>query len=273
MISTPKFVTVAPAHGYAYENEAQFRARVLDYAKNVSTQLQQLVDSVRYDADYILPDDLGQEVINKTGSDIAANKLVAIASLDTTAGKPKIVLADADVAGHEDLWVTSAAIANNAEGTVYKSFLSPATLDTSGATAAGDPVYLSATAGGFVHTAPTTAISRVHPVGMVVVKHASTGQILWNIGPVRIIGTNEIQAKTVTVAKSNVFFSTEQTGTGSSQNIAHGLGVAPGGVIVWPSDLNVAVVGVYTVTEGSHDATNVVVTVTSGKKFKVFAWA
>jgi predicted RecA/RadA family phage recombinase len=68
-----------------------------------------------------------------------------------------------------------------------------------------------------------------------------------------------------------IFQSTEQTGTGSSQNVAHGLGVVPTVVIVYPTDTAPATVGVYTMVEGTHTTTNVVVTVTSGKKFKVVA--
>lgn len=77
----------------------------------------------------------------------------------------------------------------------------------------------------------------------------------------------------LSAARAPVFFSTEQTGTGSAQNVAHGLGIVPAGVIVWPTDLTPATVGSYTVTEGTHTSTNVVVTVTTSKKFKVFAWA
>jgi hypothetical protein len=72
---------------------------------------------------------------------------------------------------------------------------------------------------------------------------------------------------------NNVFVSAEQTGTGSAQNIAHGMAVVPALVFVAPTDTSPATVGQYTVTEGTHDATNVVVTVTSGKKFKVLAIA
>ena len=67
------------------------------------------------------------------------------------------------------------------------------------------------------------------------------------------------------------FVSTQQTGTGSPQNIAHGLGRVPTQVLVAPTDTAPATVGAYTVTEGTHTSTNVVLTVTSGKKFKVLA--
>lgn len=69
------------------------------------------------------------------------------------------------------------------------------------------------------------------------------------------------------------FKSAETTGTGSSQNLAHGLGVVPSVVMVIPSDTAPATTGAYTMTEGVHTTTDVVVTVTSGKKFFVFAWA
>ena len=64
------------------------------------------------------------------------------------------------------------------------------------------------------------------------------------------------------------FTSTEQTGTGSAQNIAHGLGTTPS--LVWwaPSSLsgNAA-----TFVPGAHDATNCKMTVTNGEKYYVFA--
>lgn len=87
------------------------------------------------------------------------------------------------------------------------------------------------------------------------------------------VDTAAIQDDAVTAVKAAVFFSTEQTGTGSAQNVAHGLGATPAGVLIVPTDLNPATVGDYTAAEGTHTTTNVVVTVTASKKFKVFAWA
>lgn len=72
--------------------------------------------------------------------------------------------------------------------------------------------------------------------------------------------------------EAQVFVSTEQTGTGAPQNIAHGLAATPTKVFVAPTDLTPATVGSYSVVEGAHDGTNIVVTVTSGKKFKVLAF-
>jgi hypothetical protein len=67
------------------------------------------------------------------------------------------------------------------------------------------------------------------------------------------------------------FLSTVQTGTGAQQSIAHGLGAAPAGVLVTCVD-NSGSSNAFTVTEGTHDATNVKVTVTSGAKYRVMAW-
>jgi hypothetical protein len=73
------------------------------------------------------------------------------------------------------------------------------------------------------------------------------------------------------LASGSTFTSTEQTGTGSSQNVAHGLGAVPR--IVWwslselPADLAAGA----DVAPGTHTSTNAVFTVTSGVKFFVFA--
>jgi hypothetical protein len=86
------------------------------------------------------------------------------------------------------------------------------------------------------------------------------------------VSTSKIAAGAVTVAKMKVFKSTELTGTGAVQNVAHGLGTAPSLVLVYPTDTNVATTGAYVVSEGTHTLTNVVVTVTTGKKFRVVAF-
>lgn len=87
------------------------------------------------------------------------------------------------------------------------------------------------------------------------------------------IANAELADGSVRIAKLSVFKSTEQTGNGSAQNVAHGLGVAPGLVIVYPTDTSPATAGDFAMTEGAHTSTNVIVTVTSGKKYKVIAIA
>ena len=84
-------------------------------------------------------------------------------------------------------------------------------------------------------------------------------------------GAVTIGAKKVTKAKMMVYISAERTATGAAETIAHGLTGTPANVIVVPTDLNVATVGDFTVTEGVHDGTNVYVTVTLNKKYKVLA--
>lgn len=66
------------------------------------------------------------------------------------------------------------------------------------------------------------------------------------------------------------FKSTEQTGNGAEQSVAHGLAKKPDQVLIIPSNLTG---GAYVVTEGNHDSTNVKVTVTSGEKYIVWAKA
>lgn len=65
------------------------------------------------------------------------------------------------------------------------------------------------------------------------------------------------------------FISTEQTGTGAEQSIAHGLGVTPRAVLVALTGHGAVTVDI---AEGTHDATNVKVTVTNGVTYKVVAW-
>lgn len=69
-------------------------------------------------------------------------------------------------------------------------------------------------------------------------------------------------------ARTRRFISTIQTGTGVSQNIAHGLGSTPTSVKL---ALTTVAVGGADITPGVHTATNVVVTVTAGAKFMVEA--
>ena len=94
---------------------------------------------------------------------------------------------------------------------------------------------------------------------------------------VKILDANVTTAKiandAVTAAKANIFVSTEQTATGSSQNVAHGLTGTPAAVLVIPtSHPGTPDTGAFDIAEGTHDGTNVVVTVTVNVTFKVLAW-
>jgi hypothetical protein len=86
------------------------------------------------------------------------------------------------------------------------------------------------------------------------------------------VNTADILNKAVTFAKINAFISTEVTATGSAQNVAHGLGVAPTHVLVIPTEHpGTPDTGAFDVAEGTHTTTNVVLTVTENVKFKVLA--
>lgn len=78
-----------------------------------------------------------------------------------------------------------------------------------------------------------------------------------------------LYAKAQAVASASVFLSTEQTGNGAPQNVAHGLGVVPSLVFVVPSDLTG---GVFAVVYGSHTSTNAIITATTGEKYRVVAF-
>lgn len=128
-------------------------------------------------------------------------------------------------------------------------------------------IWLSGTDGALADAAGAaqTLVGRVVPGTATTVGTAFDKLLLVDIlqVPDAVIGASKLA----------MFVSTEQTGNGSAQSIAHGLGVTPAKVLVIPTDTAPATTGAYTATEGSHTSTNVVVTVTSGKKYKVVAFA
>ena len=79
----------------------------------------------------------------------------------------------------------------------------------------------------------------------------------------------------ISASEIGYFRSTEQTATGSAQTVAHGLGVVPAVVLVIPTEghdgAGAAGTQMPDIAEGTHTATNVVVTVAAGAKFVVFA--
>lgn len=123
---------------------------------------------------------------------------------------------------------------------------------TTGAIAVGDPVYWDNTNRYLTTTANSNA-----EVGVCTVAALS--------------GDTTVRVKLYEGPVTQKFVSSEQTGTGSAQNVAHGLGVVPKRVYVVYTDLTPATAGSVNVTYGSHTSTNVVVTVTASKKFLVVA--
>jgi len=86
------------------------------------------------------------------------------------------------------------------------------------------------------------------------------------------VASEEVKDASIKKADRLCSLSAEQTGTGAEQSIAHGLGVTPSLVMIIITG-SPATYAALTVTEGTHDATNVKVTVTSGWKYKVYAEA
>ncbi len=72
-----------------------------------------------------------------------------------------------------------------------------------------------------------------------------------------------------TLGTLGIFVSTELTGDAAEETIAHGLARVPTVVFTTITDNNGGADAV--VTEGTHTATNVIVTVSTGAKYKVLA--
>ena len=113
-------------------------------------------------------------------------------------------------------------------------------------------------------SAGTGAASGTEPNGSLYLR--TNGDLAQRISGAWVTAISGGRASRVTAP----FKSTEQTGNGSPQNVAHGLGVTPSLVLILPSNLTG---GAYVVVEGTHTSTNVVVTVTNGEKYIVVAYA
>lgn len=143
----------------------------------------------------------GLPVRNESGGDYAAGESVYVSGYSAAESKCLITKADADDPTKAAQFVLTAAIVNNANGYAY-AFADVAGLDTSGASAVGDPVYLSDTAGGWTLTAPTGADKLRQRIGVVLVKNAS-GTIRFFPGHAlrEVVGTSSLQAQAVSYAK------------------------------------------------------------------------
>ena len=86
--------------------------------------------------------------------------------------------------------------------------------------------------------------------------------------------TADLAAGSVTFAKAAVFISAETTATGSAQNVAHGLGAVPAGVLITMTEHpGTPDTGAMDIAEGTHTSANVVFTATANIKVKILAWA
>ena len=127
------------------------------------------------------------KVRNDSGSNIGAGKLVYFSGTynDSTDDYPTIALADASSATpFRANAVTSAAIGNNADGTVL--FFHEISGEDTSTGSVGDPVYLSTTAGDYTLTEPTGA-DLIQVVGTISVDNASTGRVIFTINPGNVV--------------------------------------------------------------------------------------
>lgn len=141
----------------------------------------------------------GVTIYNNSGSTLTKGTLVYVSSY-TGANGLVVVKADAD-AGLEATHVIPVDIANSASGIAVETVVLTG-LNTNGQTI-GDAVYVSATAGGFVFTAPSGADQMVQVVGTVKVVNATTGEIEFFPGAGRItkVCTSMMQDQAVNAAK------------------------------------------------------------------------
>ena len=84
---------------------------------------------------------------------------------------------------------------------------------------------------------------------------------------VRLLGLPYVPPGGITGDQLDFFASAEVTGTGSAQDVAHGLGRTP--ALVWTSIVEFTAAA--DIAYGVHDATNLKFTATSGIKFRAFA--
>ena len=95
----------------------------------------------------------------------------------------------------------------------------------------------------------------------------------WKVGGIvdSTITSAEIANATIKAEDTKIFVSAVLVGTGSAQTFNHGLGAVPTKTIVGVINFGASVA--VDVVEGTHTATDCVVTCTSGVKYKILAIA
>jgi hypothetical protein len=114
-------------------------------------------------------------VANKTGGTLAAGTLVAFDGYDATLAALTVVKADARPPRLADAVLSESVLTDHAGVAYAAGVVGGLAADW----AVGTKVYLSPTAGAFTNTAPSTAGDGVQVVGVVSVRHASAGSILF----------------------------------------------------------------------------------------------
>lgn len=123
----------------------------------------------------------GLPIRNDTGSTITAGQMVYVSSWSETYKRFQVTLADANAAGRTRAqYIVRNQITDGQNGVGWKTYRLQ-TVDTSAASAVGDPVYLSGTAGGWTLTAPSASNGVDQVVGRVAVDSASVGEIEFNL--------------------------------------------------------------------------------------------
>ena len=163
------------------------------------------IDIVDYrgHASFALPEaGVSITVYNGTGITINAGQLLHVVGYDAGNAALEVELADADTSGKPTHLIANESINNAATGAAVQAYT--LTAQNTSAGSVGDPVYLSATAGGWTLTAPTGADQIAQVVGFVTVSHATTGEILFRsdvlISP-DVTGTSGLQDDSVSLAK------------------------------------------------------------------------
>lgn len=135
---------------------------------------------------------LGLSIRNETGGTLVKGTLVYISGYANS--NYLVSKADANGAATLATFVLDADLNNNTNGTVYGVKV-VTDINTDGAAAVGDALYLSETAGAFTATAPSNSNSDVQIVGRVITKHATTGSALFfpQYGIVTKFGSDHIQ--------------------------------------------------------------------------------
>lgn len=145
----------------------------------------------------VTPPKLGVRVRNDTSATLSAGALVYVCGWNEDVRLPKVCKADADASGKAAKYILRAALLDAQQGTAYSTHRLKA-VNTNGASV-GDPVYLSATAGGWTLTAPTAADAVTQAVGRVAVVSSSVGEVVIDLRSNNLVrvGTNEIQAGSI----------------------------------------------------------------------------
>lgn len=197
LADTPKISKKASGHffGYALETVSSGSTATINVKLGEAGGLGQA------NVPPLTPADQALLIRNETGGNLVAGDLVYVSSWSETHGRFLVTKADADAAGRMAKYVMTGTLATATNGEAFRTYRLTAQ-NTNGA-AVGDPVYLDTTAGGYTLVAPTGADDIVQIVGRVAVVDAAIGEIEFDLvsNNTVLIGTNELQALSVTAAK------------------------------------------------------------------------